>query len=577
MIQSINIKIGGSAGAGIKSIGTMLAKALARCGLHVFEYPEYPSLIRGGHNTEQIYASTQSAFSQVRAVDILLAMDQKTIDIHLPELHDGSVVIYDGASASPPKRSHGIEWLDVPLRETARQHGSDIMANNVGLAVVASLMGIPLSVIKGIVSLEFSDKSAEVVESNQAAVTAGYSFTDSRSRTVRSFQLDLKTTKLSPLLLTGNDAISLGAIAAGLGLYAAYPMTPASSILHTLAANQNEFGFVVRQPEDELAAANMVIGAMHMGVRAMCGTSGGGFALMTETLALSGITETPMVIVVAQRPGPATGMPTWTEQGELRYLMHAGHGEFPRFILAPGDVSEAFRLTADAFNLAERYQSPVIILTDKYLGESAMTTSTLPQASVSVDRGLVLTPRELSKRKNFQRYELTATGVSPRSLPGFEHGVYCANSYEHGYHGLADETSQMRIWQHEKRLRKGISASRQLPGPELIGPKNAAVTVITWGSSKLPALQALHLAKEQTMNILHFSYMWPLNLKAVKRALAPLSSRPTLFIEGNATGQFQSVLMEHFGFEPTAYLRKYDGRPIYPEEILSKTAELLLI
>lgn len=581
-VQSINIKIGGAAGAGIKSTGMIIGKTLNRLGFRVFEYSEYPSLIRGGHNSEQIYASTTAAYSQIEPVDILLALNKATIDLHISELRENATIIFDSKVTQPTQKDAKFHWLDVPMLQIARDRGNDIMQNNVGIGVVIKLLGITLDVPTAIIREEFKGKKQEVIDANITSLQAGHDYIDSGGASgPRPPELRSGAAGGDPtVFLNGSEAIGMGAIASGIGLYAAYPMTPSSPILHFLVEHQQEFGYVVKQPEDEISAANIVIGAMHVGVRAACGTSGGGFALMNETLALSGMTETPMVVILAQRPGPATGLPTWTEQGELQYAIHAAHGEFPKFVLAPGDPIEAFQMMADAFNLAERYQTVVILLTDKYLGESSMSvpSSLFPSPSpLSIDRGAVLTQEELSNTPDYQRYAVTENGISPRSFPGMQNGIFVANSDEHDYHGLASETQEMRLLQMDKRLRKGALASRQLPGPILIGSKEAPITVITWGSSKLPAMSAmdgLASGQQAKINILHFSYLWPLNTDAISKALESIKDKKTLIIEGNATGQFQSLLKEHFDFSPTSYLRRYDGRPIYPEQIIEKCQQL---
>lgn len=576
--KNISIKIGGPAGSGIKSVGSILAKTLGRYGFSVFEYPEYPSLIRGGHSTEQIVASDGEVFSQIRPVDILLAFDQKTIDEDLKEVSPDGVVVYDSKTTQKTKNDNR-QWIDLPMGKMARNLGNGLMANNVGVGSILALLRLEPKITKEVIGEEFKDKELKIIEINHQALEEGYKYLAKKEIKLNLY-LKPPTKRSKQILLTGNDAVALGAVAAGIGLYVSYPMTPSSSTLHFLAAHQHEYGYVVRQPEDEIAALNMVLGAEFAGVRAMTGTSGGGFALMNETLALSGMAEIPAVIFLAQRPGPATGMPTWTEQSELAYVVHAGHGEFLRIVLAPGDLEEVFQLTADAFNLAERYQTPVIILSDKYLGESAMTTAMFNQDKISIDRGEIINSDKLKKLTNFQRYEITKNGISPRSLPGNKNGVYIANSYEHDYHGLDNETTSMKVWQNDKRLKKGIALATNMPGPTLVGPKQADVTLITWGSSKLPAQQVVANHKSQIINhkkinLLHFSYMWPMNKETVKKAFEKYAAKKTLMLEGNATGQFQDILKQQIDFEPTAYLRKYDGRPIYPEEIETAIDQLV--
>ena len=575
-LTTIAIKIGGPAGAGIKSTGMLIGKTFSRIGLNVFEYSEYPSLIRGGHNMEHIIAGVDPIHSQVAPVHILLCLHEETFLLHEKEVVDGGIVITDGKTVrGEVPQSTRVSIFDVPLLDLARQTGGDIMANTVGFGAVLACLQLPLDVTITCIEEEFRSKKKEISEANINALRFGHDFIRKTYPNISPFSLRLPNFPPSPsLFLTGNDAIGIGAVAAGVGLYAGYPMTPTSSLLHFMVKHQDEFGYVVKQPEDEIAAANIAVGAMHMGVRAMCATSGGGFALMNETLALTGMIEEPFVVVLGQRPGPATGLPTWTEQGELLYAIRAGHGEFLKFVLAPGDVTECSELTAEAFNLAEQYQTPVILMTDKYLGESSMTTPEFPVDRIKIDRGSIAMADMVTDLNDYQRYKDTDTGISPRTLPGLAGGEFIANSDEHETHGLVDETSEMRTMQVERRLKKMKTAQASLPGPGLVGDPNAKTTVITWGSSKLPAIHAMMNHPELSMNVLHFSYIWPMNHDAVGPALSSLASKKSIIVEGNATGQFETLLREQFGFAPTSHLRRFDGRPIYPEDLVAAVKQL---
>lgn len=578
MKSEISIKVGGPAGAGVKSVGQILAKTLQRLGFYVFEYPEYPSLIRGGHNTELIQASIEKKYSLTKTVDVLIALDDKTLNLDLPEVIPGGMVIFDSKIDFKPDLPK-ITFISLPMSDMAAKLGNPLMANVVAVGAGLSAMGLNTEATAKLLTDQFLKKGQDVVSANIKALEAGWNFVKEKSvKPILNSPTGLKIS--NNLMMSGNEALSLGAISAGMGLYTAYPMTPSTPILHFLAAHQNEFGYIAIQAADEITAVNMVIGAMHMGVRSMCGTSGGGFALMNESLALSGITETPLVVILVQRPGPATGLPTWTEQGELQYAIHAAHGEFLRFVLAPGDNQEIFQMIFEAFNLAERYQTPAIIMLDKFLSESSMSCGNLSADKFTIDRGKITDPAKLKKSKNYQRYQLADDGISERSLPGMVNGVFCANSDEHEYHGLVDESSSMRIWQVDKRLKKMDTASALMPGPTLIGPKDADITIVTWGSGKLAGMEAMRLMnrKQETgnnekINLLHFSYIWPMNVRAVSRALKNCG-KSTLLIEQNATGQFQSLLKEQTGWEPAAYLRKYDGRPFYGEEIVEEISKL---
>jgi 2-oxoglutarate ferredoxin oxidoreductase subunit alpha len=397
--------------------------------------------------------------------------------------------------------------------------------------------------------------------------------------------------KSNKILITGNEAIALGALRAGLKFYAAYPMTPATSILHFLAGHEHQYKIIVKQTEDELAAMNMVIGASVAGARAMCATSGGGFALMTEALGLGGMIETPLVCAMVSRPGPATGLPTWSAQGDLQFILHAAPDEFPRIILAPGDALEAFQLTFAAFNLADKYQVPVLILSDKLLGESYFTVKKdqFEKRDFRIDRGEIISnvKSQMSKMqiKNqksnsvFERYEVTDTGISKRSLPGTPNHLFIANSDEHDEFGLSEEDSKNRVQQMSKRMRKlkTIVKDRALSLPQWYGPKKAKITLIGWGSTKGVCLEVLKnfypaLAGAR-INVLHFNQLYPLDIKRVQAELSKI--KKSVCVEGNYSGQFADYLFGKTGYSVDHKLLKYDGRPWFVEELEADIRGLL--
>lgn len=391
----------------------------------------------------------------------------------------------------------------------------------------------------------------------------------------------LITEKEKHVLMTGNDALCFGALKAGLKFYAAYPMTPASSILHTMAASEHEYKIIVKHTEDEIAAINMVIGASLAGVRAMCGTSGGGFALMVEGLGFGAIIETPFVVYVGTRSGPATGMPTWSGQGDLRFVMHAAQDEFPRIILAPGDAADAFQLAYRAFNLADRYQIPVIIMSDTYLADSFFTVSVSDLAvREPIDRGKVVYPSDTENfpetewNKPYKRYDYTAEGgVSPRALPGTRGRLFLANSDEHDDFGYSEEDAGNRTQQMEKRMKKFETIVQAGDGgaPNWYGPKGAGLTIVCWGSTKGVALEVLKHVKK--VNVLHFNYIYPLNTKIVREELKKI--KRSICIEGNYDGLFYSYLYEKTGYRCDETFFKYDGRPFFVEEVIEKVKDLL--
>jgi 2-oxoglutarate ferredoxin oxidoreductase subunit alpha len=564
MKKSVNIKIGGAAGEGIKSVGLILSKTLMRAGFCTFDYTEYPSLIRGGHNTYQTHTSSQKVYSQVKLVDLLIALNRETIDFHQDELNTRSLVLYDPDEIKIDKKEKLIgKYLPIPFIKLATQKGGlPVMANNVALGAVMFLIGLSPQILKAVVGEIFSGKGGTIIKQNQQAVQAGFDYAQQKFATER-IQLEKATKKEDKILLSGNEAMALGAISGGLKFYAAYPMTPVTGILHYLAARAKEYKLVVKHAEDEISVINLALGASFAGVRAMVATSGGGFCLMTEGLSMAGEMELPLVVVEGSRSGPSSGMPTWHDQGDLKFVINASHGEFPRIVLAPGDVREAFTLTHQALLLAEKYQLPVIILTDKYLAETAQSILK-PQTNWQNNRyGLVSNPG-----KTFKRYQLIATGISGRSVPGQPNGVYLCNSYEHDEYGFATEDASTRIKMVEKRLKKFVtlaSETEKMMQP-VFGNPQAKIGLISWGSNKGPILQALEAGIEASF--LHLNVLWPFPKKQVQQFLK--GKTKVIDIECNSTAQLASLVKEHTGYEIKNKLLKYDGRPFYPEEIVEK-------
>ncbi|MEA5075006.1 MAG: 2-oxoacid:acceptor oxidoreductase family protein, partial [Coriobacteriia bacterium] len=456
--SELRIKIGGAAGLGIKAAGQTLARSFVAAGLEVFDLTEYPSLIRGGHNTYTLRVSPRPISSHVETVDVLIALDRQTVDAHLDEVIDGGAVIFDPEVTStegwlPHAR---VRPVPVPLGKFAKEAGGPIMANTVALGAALGLVHFPLMFLVDSLREQFAHKKPEIAEQNAAAASVGYGYV---TKLAGDFWMAVEPLPGQPkrLLVDGNEAVGLGALAAGIGLYAAYPMTPASSILHFMAAHEREAGVVVKHTEDEIAAMNMVVGAAFTGTRAMCASAGGGFALMVEAFGMAGVSESAVVVGVLTRPGPATGLPTWTEQSDLRYVIHASQGEFPRVVLAPGDRSDAFELTWKAFNLADQLQTPVIILGDSYLSDNRQSVPMFDLDAVTIDRGKLVTegdviehPEAVDEAGRYLRYKLTDDGVSTRALPGVTGAIQLGNSYEHdeyGY-GSAGEPADMRAAQN---------------------------------------------------------------------------------------------------------------------------------
>ncbi len=567
-MKPFTFKIGGEAGFGIMSSGLSFSKLAVRSGYYIFNYAEYPSIIRGGHNVMQVTVADEPVMAQYKNTDFLVALNQQTLDLHADELKAGSALIYDAEKCVLPKLTKGVKVFAIPVNRLGKEiGGSFLLRNTVALGAAVALLDGDIQLLKGLIAEEFGKKHPDLVEKNQHVAQAGYNY--ALENYIDNVVDILKPKyKVSPqIVVTGNDAVALGAVAAGMQFAAIYPMTPISNILHVLAPLQEKYGFIYKQPEDEISGINMAIGASFAGARAMVATAGGGFCLMTEAYGLAGITETPLVIIEGMRGGPATGLPTWTEQGDLRFVLHAHQGEFPKIILAAGDVEEAFHITMQAFNLADKYQTPVVVMVDKQVCESHSSIPPFYYADYKITRGKFT----LKKFANYQRYALTSDGISLRTVPGIGNHVV-ANSDEHNEDGYSNEDAKNRTDQMEKRLKKlEICASEDMVLPKVFGPKNADLTVVSWGSNKGAILEAMK--NFTNVNFLHLTWISPFPDKAVKDILN--KAKKVLNLECNYSAQMGGLIKERTGIDIKNNLLKYDGRPFYPEEIIAEIKKLL--
>ncbi len=574
-MSNFSWKIGGPAGSGVKSAGKILAKSFFRKGYFTFNYLEYPSLVRGGHNTAQVEISNQSINSPSSQVDILVCLDKLSLEIEKGYLKENGTLIYDNVLDSDPETSKIIEKikeqnnvLPIPITDLAHQSGSRKSRNVAALGATLALLGNNGIELREIVKNDFGEAGLKSVE-------LGYRFAKQiiRQFGISNFQLPkLLAKKKEKIFVTGNESVALGAIAGGCQFYCAYPMTPSTSILHYLAKHQRETGIMVHQPESEIGGVLATIGASYAGARAMIATSGGGFALMNEGISLSGMTETPLVLIEVMRSAPATGLPTWHEQGDLQFIVHSGHGDFPRVVLTPGDPEEAYWLTQLALNLAEKYQLLAFVISDKFLAETNYTVSDFTnQEILPRERGEILRWVD----GDFHRYQLTENGVSPRTIPGIENGEFVANSDEHNPDGFSVEGyNSDRNQQHPKRIKKMELAARELPSPKIYGPKRADLTLISWGSNKGPIIDAVEIFNQQNkkkkVNYLHFSAVYPWSKKferAIKKVKNPL------LVENNYSAQFGKLIRQETGLEIKNKFLKYDGRPFYRQELIEKISK----
>lgn len=565
--------LGGEAGYGIMTAGEIFARACVRAGLHVFTNAEYPSLIRGGHNTFMVRAAEREIHAHADKVDILVALNAETISRHTSELNTDGCIVFDPDVCG--RVSAAAKLYPVPFSKILVELGAEqIMLNSIALGASAALLELDFEFLEAAIRKVFG-KRAKVIEQNIVAAQAGYSHVKNSFPEKSGIRIAPRQSQ-QRLLLTGNDALALGAVAAGCKFAAIYPMTPISQILHNLAAWQRRYGIVVLQPEDEIAGINAAIGASFTGVRSLTATSGGGFSLMVEALGMAAMTETPLVVIWGQRPGPSTGSPTRTAQSDLRFALHASQGEFPRIVLAPGDAAECFRAADEAFNLAERWQLPVIILVDKHVCECYGTFAAFE--SQKIDRGRLASDAELTalekSKSEFPRYKITDNGVSPRALPGQPGGTFRAIADEHDEFGYLTEEPAVCVAMQEKRLRKLAHIAKELPEPRLYGPAKADITLIGWGSLKGPVLDALPLleARGISANFLHAYYVWPFPAGAMSRVLD--SARAAVFIEQNATAQFAALAREQTG-KAVESLLKYDGLQWTPEQVAAAVEKLV--
>ncbi len=563
----ISVCIGGEAGNGVMSAGLAIAKIASRNGYHVSDYSEYPSIIRGGHNVTRISISNQPIHSPIYELNCLIALNQATLDLHFSELTPNAIVVYDPEHHQPLSVDFPLNLVGVPINRIAQQIGNtNLMRNTVAVAAALACLGADGQSFYNFLAQEFQAKPKIAKLNQQVAQAAVSHVTKNYPQSITNL---LATLPNSPpkIIVSGNQAISLGAISAGMQFASIYPMTPTSSIIETIAPLQDKYNFVYRQPEDEISAIIMAIGASYAGARSLVATASGGFNLMAEGYGLAAITETPLVLVIGQRGGPATGLPTYTEQADLRFILHASQGEFPRIVLSAGDVDEAYNLTTQAFDLAEIYQTPVIVLVDKHLCECHWSTTPFPPVP-SINRGKL----QLDVDLEYKRFALGQDGISPRSFPGLGNHVL-ANSDEHNPAGQSNDEAQNRIDQMTKRIAKlDTCRTNHMPSPVLYGDPQAPITIVSWGSNKGAILDALESFPQA--NYLHITWLSPFPADSIKQILT--RSKYVLDIEGNTTAQLAGLIHEYTGIEILDKFLKSNGRPFTSQEILFKLNSIIL-
>lgn len=578
MVQELNWTIGGAAGTGIDSAGKVLALTLTRAGLNVFTNSEFASQIRGGHNFYRVRAAQERHLECHRNIsDILIVLDKLSIVTHIDQVVEGGIVFYDAdeIKIEEIKVPANVKMAHLPLKKLAEEAGSPILRNTIAVGATLGMLGIGLEIFKKILSEQFGKKGEDIVNKNYVAADLGYNYTKDNFAAGFHIQLEESPRPEPHMLITGNEAVVLGALKGGCTFVAEYPMTPSSSILTLMAKYGKPQNIVVKHTEDEIAAVNMLIGAGWAGARALTGTSGGGFSLMSEAIGLAGQAEVPIVIVNVQRPGPSTGLPTRSGQGDLRLVMHASQDDLPRFVIAPGDKDECFFLTHQALNLADKYQCPAIVLSDKYLAETIQAIPQWQTDHLKVERGKMLSEEEIAKIEDFKRYIDVEDGVSPRPIPGQKGGMYTATSNEHDEYGDICEDAANRTKMQWKRMRKIEHALAELPAPQLIGDANAEVTYVLYGSCKGAVKEAMKTLAEEgiTSNFLQIVYMIPFHKNEVKALLSKCKN--LILVEANYSGQLRGVVAENTGVMIEKFIRNFSGRPFTADEVVEGTKRIL--
>jgi len=566
-MKRFNLKIAGQSGAGLLSTGDIVINALQEMGYYVVADREYPSLIKGGHACFTINFSEERIYSLHENVDVMVAIDWQGLENFVEFLKDDGALVYGldrelsvkDILESASKR--GIKMVHKRAREVVLELGGNVLMVNIFLlGMLWKTLGFPLDAIEKEVKRRFASKP-KLLEIDLKCLYAGY---DAVEKT-----LDVKqpSSSTNTIVVDGNKAIALGAVHGGVRAYFAYPMSPASSILTHLASWAGKTGMLVKQVEDEISVAQMVLGASHMGTRSFTATSGGGYDLMTETTSLAGMIETPFVIVDVQRPGPATGLPTWTGQGDFNLAVHSSHGEFPRIVVAVANPEDAFHLFQETFNLAEKYQCVALVLSDKSIAETKMTIPPYEEGRIPIERGLV-PEKELSNLKNEDRYEITTSGLSKRWLPGQTDAYYFANSDEHLEDGSLTEDGEKAPAMYAKRMRKLVLIKEALPDPKIYGsPTNADISFVGWGSSLNVMLDIIEEYKDKgiSVNYIHYSYVFPLKEAKLKEFFN--DNKNVHLIEGNYTGQFGAFAESEAKIEFAGKFLKWNGRPFYAEDL----------
>src|SRR5579872_919579 len=577
MKKTFAIGIGGAAGQGVATPGDIFAKIFSRRGLHLNAYNAYQSIIRGGHTFLTIRTGPDPVTNMGDTLELLIPLNQDTMDRHLGLLREGGACIYNADTIKPGAAAQGVQLCAIPVSQLADISRNKVAQNTLAIGAALSMMGIGFQSLEEVIREQFGKKAASVADENITVARAGY---DYATQHFKPFANPLPMTDKKYAVLSGNTALAMGGAAAGVKFYCAYPMSPSTGVLHWMAANGRKAGIMVRQVEDEIGVINMAIGAAQAGVRAMCATSGGGFALMSEAIGMSAMAEIPVVAIDCQRAGPSTGVPTKTEQGDLWQMLGAAFGDYPRVIAAPLDIGDCFTLMAEVWNVVDEFQVPGLVLCDLLLSEGHLSVDpAILNFAPPVDRGEMITQPNGHGDGTYKRYLITESGVSPRAIPGVPGYTHVVSTDEHDEDGvlISDMYTNVRKRRAmmEKRMRKERGIAAAVPPPVLQGPKDAEVTLIGWGSTQGVIEEArMQLAQQGiTANQLQIRWLVPLHGEAILELLR--NAKRTIIVENNYSGQFARYLRSETSFVADGHIRKYDGEPFMPHHIVDAVREQL--
>ena len=559
-MNDISIVLCGEAGQGIQTVEKIFIKLVKKAGFHVFSTKEYMSRVRGGSNSTQIRISTKPITAYIDRIDFLIPLNEEAVEHVNKRIKKKTVIIGEDKYIKTNKTGYKIE---IPITKLAKSVGSLIYSNIIAVGVLSSICGINKTTLSETVEEFFIKKTQEVRENNIRAANIGYEtcFKHYKKKDIVKKIISPINKKNDNIILNGAEAVSLGAIAGGCNFISSYPMSPSTGILTFLSKHSEEFNIIAEQAEDEISAINMVLGAWYAGARGMVTTSGGGYALMTEGVSLAGMIESPVVIHLGQRPGPATGLPTRTEQGDLEHAIYSSHGDFPKIIFAPGTLEDGFYLTQKAFNLADKYQVPVYILTDQYFIDSFYDIQKLDLKKINNENHFIKTD------KNYKRYKITKNGISPRGIPGYGDGLVCVDSDEHDECGHITEDSDIRTKMVNKRLQKLSEIKKEIIPPELVGEKEYKILVIGWGSTYNIIKEAISTNGRNDISFLHFKQVFPLYSKTIDYLNR---AEKVIIVENNATSQFAQLIRQKTGFHIKNKILQYDGFPFSVETIIKE-------